>query len=97
MRAIWNGVVLAESDETVDLAGTKYFPHESISREYFRESDTHTRCSIKGEASYYDLDVGGQLNRDAAWYYPTPKDEAREIGNYVAFYTTPSKGIEVVP
>ncbi len=90
-RAIWNGVVLAESDDTVVVEGNHYFPLESIQRDHFRESDAHTVCGWKGTASYYDIVANGQVNPQAAWYYPDPKPEAAQIGNRVAFW----KGVEV--
>jgi len=86
MKATWNGAVLAESDDTVVVEGNHYFPPDSISREHFRESETHTVCPWKGTASYYDVVVGGDVNRDAAWYYPQPKDAARQIKDRVAFW-----------
>jgi uncharacterized protein (DUF427 family) len=70
MKAIWRSSVLAESHATVVVEGNHYFPPESIKREYFRESKTHTTCSWKGVASYYDIVVDGEASRDAAWYYP---------------------------
>ena len=91
MRAIWRDAVLAESDDTVVVEGNHYFPENSIRREHFRPSDTHTHCPWKGEASYYDIVVGDETNRDAAWYYPDPKDAAREIKGRVAFW----KGVRV--
>jgi len=86
MRATWKGAVLAESDETVVVEGNHYFPPEAVNREYFRESATHTTCPWKGEASYYDVVVGGEVNRDAAWYYPETKEAANEIRGRVAFW-----------
>jgi uncharacterized protein (DUF427 family) len=86
MRATWKGAVLAESDETVVVEGNHYFPAGSVNREYFRESETHTVCPWKGTASYYDVVVDGETNADAAWYYPEPKDAAREIEGRVAFW-----------
>ena len=91
MKAIWNGAVLAESDETIVVEGNHYIPLNSINREYFKESDTHTICPWKGLASYYDIVVDGEINKDAAWYYPSPKDAAKHIAGYVAFW----KGVEV--
>ncbi|HEX8367870.1 MAG TPA: DUF427 domain-containing protein [Pyrinomonadaceae bacterium] len=91
MIAIWNGAVLAESDETIVVEGNHYFPEDSINKEYFQPSETHTVCGWKGTASYYDVVAGGATNKDAAWFYPTPKDAAKEIENYVAFW----KGVEV--
>ena len=86
MKATWRGAVLAESDDTVVVEGNHYFPAESINREHFRESGTHTTCSWKGEASYYDVLAGGEVNSDAAWYYPEPKGAAEAIRGRVAFW-----------
>jgi uncharacterized protein (DUF427 family) len=86
MKAIWNGAVLAESDDTVVVEGNHYFPAEAISREYFRESATHTTCPWKGEASYYDVVVGSEENPDAAWFYPSAKEAAKNIEGRVAFW-----------
>ncbi len=86
MKATWKGAVLAESDETVVVEGNHYFPAGSVNREHFRESATHTTCPWKGVASYYDVVVGGEVNADAAWYYPEPKDAAKEIEGRVAFW-----------
>lgn len=91
MKAIWNGTVLAESDNTVVVEGNHYFPKDSIKKSYFRQSETQTTCPWKGQASYYHLEVNGEINRDAAWYYPNPKTEAKHIKEYVAFW----KGVEV--
>ena len=91
MKATWKGAVLAESDETVVVEGNHYFPAESVNHEYFRESGTHTTCPWKGLASYYDVVVGDEVNKDAAWYYPEPKDEAKEIKDHVAFWN----GVEI--
>jgi len=92
MRAIWRSSVLAESDATVVVEGNHYFPPESIKREYFRESKTHTTCSWKGVTSYYDIVVNGEFNRDAAWYYPESKEAAKHIMNYIGFW----RGVQVV-
>ena len=91
MKAIWNDAVLAESEATVIVEGNHYFPPESIKAEHFRESDTHTVCHWKGTASYYDVVVSGQVNKDAAWYYPSTSEAAKEIQGYVAFW----KGVRV--
>lgn len=91
MKAIWNGEVIAESDNTLRLEGNYYFPPESIKKNYFRNSATQTVCPWKGEAHYYSIEVGGKVNEDAAWYYPNPKDAAREISNFVAFW----RGVEI--
>lgn len=90
-KAIWNGAVLAESDATVRIEGNDYFPAESINKEYFTSSDSHTTCAWKGEASYYTIVVNGKENKDAAWYYPEVTDLAKSIKGYVAFW----KGVEV--
>ncbi|WP_194820348.1 DUF427 domain-containing protein [Nocardia sp. XZ_19_385] len=92
VRAVWNGVVLAESADTVIVEGNHYFPPESVNKEYFETSDTHTFCPWKGTASYYTVAVGGETNRDAAWYYPDPKPEAEQVRDRVAFW----KGVDVV-
>jgi len=92
MKAIWNGEVIAQSQDTVVAEGTHYFPLESIEDDYFIPSDTHTTCPRKGEASYLSLSVHGKLNPDAAWFYPNPKDEAYHIKDRVAF----GKGVEIV-
>lgn len=85
-RATWNGAVLAESDRFEMVEGNVYFPPETVNRQYFKESTTHTTCPWKGLASYYTVVVDGQENADAAWYYPQPKDAAKQIGNHVAFW-----------
>ena len=91
MRAIWRDAVLAESDDTVVVEGNHYFPADALRREHFRPSATHTTCPWKGEASYYDIVVGDETNRDAAWHYPQAKDAARHIEGRVAFW----KGVKV--
>ena len=91
MKAIWNGTVIADSDDTVVVEGNHYFPPASVKREFFADSDKHTTCPWKGEASYYDVIVDGEANAGAAWYYPAPKDAAAEIKDHVAFW----KGVEV--
>lgn len=90
-KAVWNGVVLAESDQTVMVEGNHYFPPDAINKDYFRPSDMHTTCHWKGLASYYNVEAGGKTNPNAAWYYPTPKDAAKEITGYIAFW----KGVQV--
>ena len=85
-KAIWNNVVLAESNETVVVEGNHYFPPDAVNWEYFKDSQTHTTCPWKGVASYYTITVDGQENRDAAWYYPQPSEAAREIRDHVAFW-----------
>ena len=91
MKAIWNGAVLAQSDKTIVVEGNHYFPPEALNREYFRESSKHTTCGWKGQASYYDVVVNSDTNRDAAWYYAEPKPAAAQIEGYVAFW----RGIKV--
>lgn len=91
MRAIWNNVVLAESVETVVVEGNHYFPPDSVRAEFLRPSETHTTCPWKGKASYYDVVAGGEVNKDAAWYYPEVKEAAAEIKGRVAFW----KGVRV--
>jgi uncharacterized protein (DUF427 family) len=90
-KATWNGTVLAESDDTIVVEGNHYFPASAVKREYLRESDKRTTCPWKGEASYYSVEVDGQTNADAAWYYPEPKDAAAEIKDHVAFW----RGVQV--
>jgi uncharacterized protein (DUF427 family) len=90
-RAMWNGQVIAESDQTVVVDGNHYFPADAIKREFFEESGTRTNCPWKGDASYYTLTVNGERNIDAAWFYPAPKEAAANIRDHVAFW----KGVEV--
>lgn len=91
MKATWNGATLAESNNTIVVEGNHYFPPDAIDNQYFQPSGTHTVCSWKGTASYYDVAVNGEINRDAAWYYPDAKPDAKNIEGYVAFW----KGVEV--
>jgi uncharacterized protein (DUF427 family) len=86
MKAVWNNTVLAESDETRIVEGNHYFPPGAIYQQFFRSSETHTVCGWKGTASYYDVVVNGETNRDAAWYYPETKQEAKEIEGCIAFW-----------
>ncbi len=90
-KATWNGAVLAESDRCVVVEGNQYFPPDAINSDYFQPSDTHTTCPWKGSASYYSIVVDGQVNKDAAWYYPTPKDAANNIKDHIAFW----RGVKV--
>jgi uncharacterized protein (DUF427 family) len=92
MKAIWNDTVLAESDDTVVIEGNHYFPADALRGGHFRPSATHTTCGWKGVASYYDVLVDGAVNQDAAWFYPEPKDAARQIAGRVAFW----RGVRVV-
>ena len=91
MRATWRETVLAESDDTVVIEGNHYFPSDAIKAEYFRPSDNHTICPWKGVASYYDVVVDGQVNVNAAWYYPETKEAANSIKGRIAFW----KGVKV--
>lgn len=92
-KAIWNGQVIAESDRCEMVEGNHYFPPEAVKRALLQPSDTHSTCHWKGVASYYDVVVGGEVNKDAAWYYPDAKPEAKNIEGYVAFW----KGVKVQP
>ena len=91
MKAIWNNTVIAESNATVVVEGNHYFPKDSIQDQYYKESSTTTVCGWKGTANYYHLDVNGEENQDAAWYYADPKDAAKEIKDHVAFW----KGVDI--
>jgi uncharacterized protein (DUF427 family) len=86
VRAVWNGVVIAESDSTVLVEGNHYFPKEAVKQAYLRASDTHTTCPWKGVASYYSIEVDGMVNRDAAWYYAQPKTAANHVKDRIAFW-----------
>lgn len=90
-RAEWNGAVLAESNDIVEVEGNAYFPASALDKQYFRDSETHTVCGWKGTASYYSVEVDGKPNPDAAWFYPAPKDAAKQITGRVAFW----KGVTV--
>ncbi len=91
MKAVWNGTIVAESDATRVIEGNHYFPPDSVKREFLKHSQRTSVCPWKGEASYYTLEVDGTQNEDAAWHYPTPKEAAAEIRNYVAFW----RGVDV--
>ncbi len=90
-KAKWNGVVIAEGDTIQIVEGNVYFPPDALKKEYYRESDTHSTCPWKGLASYYHIEVNGEVNEDAAWYYPEPRDAAKHIKDHVAFW----KGVKV--
>lgn len=101
-KAIWNGQVIAESDETIIIEGNVYFPPNSIKKEFFTDSETTSQCMWKGTASYYNIEVAGETNKDAAWYYAEPKEGSEELvakqndgngafANYIAFW----KGVEI--
>jgi uncharacterized protein (DUF427 family) len=89
--AKWNGKIIAESNDTIQIEGNHYFPPHTIKQEFFTSSDTHTRCPWKGEASYYSLEVDGKTNPDAAWFYPKPSSLAEKFKDYIAFW----KGVTV--
>jgi len=91
MKAIWNGQIIAESENTIVVEGNHYFPPDALKKEFFEESATHTTCGWKGVASYFSIVVGEEKNKDAAWYYPEPKDAAKNIKGYVAFW----RGVKV--
>jgi uncharacterized protein (DUF427 family) len=91
IKATWNGSLIAETDDPVVVDGNVYFPHSAVKPEHLRASETHTTCGWKGEASYYDVVVDGEVNGDAAWYYPDPKDAAENIRDRIAFW----KGVTV--
>lgn len=93
MQAVFNGVVIAESDDTVVVEGNHYFPADSLSTAHVEPSETHTTCGWKGVASYYDVRVDGAVAKDAVWYYPTPSEAARQIEDRVAFW----HGVTVQP
>ncbi len=92
MQAIWNGAVIAESEDTVVVEGNHYFPPQSLHREFLQLSDTQTVCGWKGTASYYTVIVNGKQNPDAAWFYPQPKEAAAQIKDHVAFW----RGVDVI-
>ena len=93
MKATWNGTVIAESDDTVVIEGNHYFPLAAVKAEYLRPSNTASACHWKGAANYYTLDINGNTNPDAVWYYAEPKDAAKAIRGRVAFW----KGVKVAP
>ncbi len=92
MKAIWNGQILAESDETIVVENNHYFPPNSINKEFFTDSDMRSTCPWKGDARYYNIVVDGITNKDAAWYYPDPKERATQIKGYIAFW----RGVKVM-
>lgn len=92
MKAIWSDKIIAESNETIVIENNHYFPMDSVNEEYLEKSNTNSVCPWKGLASYYNLVVDGKSNVDAAWYYPEPKQGAKEIQNYIAFW----KGVQII-
>ena len=90
-KATWKGTTIAESGDTIVVEGNHYFPRSSVNRQHLRDSKTHTTCPWKGEASYYDVVVDGEANKDAAWFYPSPKEAASRIRDRIAFW----KGVDV--
>ena len=91
MKAIWNGATIAESNETIVVEGNHYFPPDTVNKAFLQSSETHTVCGWKGTASYYNVVVNSEVNKDAAWFYPEAKEAAKNIENYVAFW----KGVKV--
>lgn len=92
VRALWNSVEIAASSDTVIVENNHYFPKSDVNSSYLRDSDYHTTCPWKGEASYYSLEVNGKVNKDAAWYYPVPKKGAEVVTDRIAFW----KGVEII-
>lgn len=92
MKAIYNGETIAESTNTRIVEGNHYFPPNDVDQQYLVKSDTHTTCPWKGEASYYSIKADGKVSKDAAWYYPSASEKAKNIENYIAFW----KDVEVV-
>jgi uncharacterized protein (DUF427 family) len=91
MKAVWNGTVIAESNATVVIEGHHYFPPKDVHHEFLKPSETHTTCAWRGLASYYSIEVGGEMVKDAAWFYSAPRRAAEEIRDYVAFW----RGVEI--
>ena len=91
MKAVWNGQVLADSNDTIVVEGNHYFPPSAINKDFFKDSDHQSVCPWKGTASYYSLEVDGESNNNAAWYYPSPSNAAKESEGYIAFW----KGVQV--
>ena len=92
MKAIWNKTTIADSDNTIVVENNHYFPPDSVNMEYLSQSETTYECPWKGHANYYDITVGNEINKDAAWVYKEPKEKAQNIKNYIAFW----KGVEIV-
>jgi uncharacterized protein (DUF427 family) len=92
-KAIWKGIVLADSESTIMVEGNHYFPPDAVNKQFFEDSQSHTTCPWKGKASYLHVRLDGQINYDSAWYYPDPSEAAKIIKDYVAFW----RGVEVIP
>ncbi len=90
-KAIWKNAILAQASDYEIVEGNIYFPPDTINKEHFKNSDTHTNCPWKGQASYYHIEVDGEINKDAAWFYPEPKEKAKQIKDHIAFW----RGVEV--
>jgi uncharacterized protein (DUF427 family) len=91
MKAIWNNTVIAQSSDTIVVENNHYFPPDALHTQYFKKTDTHSHCPWKGDASYYTIEVNGETNKDAAWYYPETSHAAKSIEGYVAFW----KGVKI--
>lgn len=91
MKAIWNGQMLAESDDTIVVENNHYFPEDALNHEFFTKTDHRTTCPWKGLAHYYTVTVDGESNKNAAWYYPEPREAAKEIKDHVAFW----RGVQI--
>lgn len=91
IKAIWNGMVIAESERILKVEGKNYFPHSSVKPNYFIESERHSNCPKRGKANYYHVEVNGKVQQDAAFYFPNPNPHAKNIQNYIAF----SEDIEI--
>lgn len=92
MKAIWKDTLIAQSNETIVIEGNHYFPPDAVDKQYLVHSDMLTQCPWKGTANYYSIEVDGEQNKDAAWFYPEPKDAAKQIKGYVAFW----RGVDIV-
>lgn len=87
MRAIYNNIIVAESNLCIEIEGNQYFPPQSVKMDYFSKTNLHTTCPWKGEASYYTINIDGMISENAAWFYTEPKEAATQIKDYVAFYS----------
>lgn len=92
MKAFWKNTLIAESKDTIVVEGNHYFPLEAVNKNYLKPSKTQTNCPWKGNASYYSIEIDGEINKDAAWYYSEPKEAAKQIKGKVAFW----KGVEII-